>query len=186
MFSVGGCNPSASYSKMIEDDLWLCAFDNTDGGTWVQAYTACNQGGDFHLATVSSMTPRGAPSDSNISNAITWARARSFRYALTGQPTRNARWDDNNNDTCVSGMGLIPVYSTSEEASSGSNWMALLDGNDSERRDWPNAICPTYNGLPLISLCQDASSIPNACVFDHRWRVGNFADCISPGESGTI
>ena len=178
-FFVGGCNPSASYSKMIEDDLWLCAFDNTAGGTWVEAYTACNQVEDFHLATVTSMTPRGAPSDSNIANAISWARARSFDYALTGQPTRSARWNDNNNGSCINGLGLIVVFRRGDHRSAGSNWRALLDGNGSEGRAWPNAVCPT--GQTLISLCQDASSIPNACVFDHRWRVGNFADCISPG-----
>ena len=81
-FSIGGCNSIASYSKKIEDDLWLCAFDNTNGGTWEQGYSACNQGANFHLATTTSMTQRGAPSNSNISNAITWARSKNFDYVV--------------------------------------------------------------------------------------------------------
>ena len=123
------------------------------------------------------MTQRGAPSNSNISNAMTWASSKNFDYVLTGQPVRSARWNDNNHGSkCISGLGYISTTSTS---SSDSGWKELLDGNGNERRSWTTASCPQQSSVKLISLCQDASSISNACVFDHRWRVGNFSNCTS-------
>lgn len=128
------------------------------------------------------MTQRGAPSNSNISNAITWARSKNFDYVLTGQPSRTARWNDNNHGSkCIDGLGYISTTSTS---SSNSGWKELLDGNGSERRSWPAANCPQVSYHRLISLCQDASSISNACVFDHRWRVGTSSNCDPPKKAG--
>ena len=123
------------------------------------------------------MTQRGAPSDSNIAHAMNSASSNGFDYVLTGQPTRSARWNDNNHGSgCIYGLGSLGTQSTS---SSSGVWPHLLDGNGNEGRSWPAASPPQWGGS-LISLCQDASAIPNACVFDHRWRVGNFPNCISP------
>ena len=165
---------------MIENDLWLCAFNNDKGGTWEEAYTACNQEGNFNLATVTSFTSRGAPVDSNIETAMNWAQSHSFSFVLTGQPTRSATWNDDQS-SCINGLGFIsPAYKTS----SGSGWKEMLDGNGNEGRSWPSAQCPISTNYRLVSLCQDASSISNACIYGHRWRVGSFENCISPSSSG--
>ena len=147
----------------------------------MEAYTACNQEGNYNLATVTSFTSRGAPSDANIETAMDWAQSHTFSFVLTGQPVRSAAWSDEQS-SCINGLGFIgPTYKTS----SGSGWKELLDGNDNEGRTWPSAQCPTGN-YKLVSLCQDASSISNSCVQDHRWRVGNFANCISPSGKNKI
>ena len=175
-----GCNPSASYSKEIENDLWLCAFDNAAGGTWEETYSACNQAGNFHLATVTSFTARGAPADSNILAAMNWAKSNSFNYVITGQPVRDAAWnDDKSSCTSKNDFGYINMNGIS---SSENGWKDLLDGNGNEGRSWPSG--GTFCNYDLVSLCQDASSISDACIYDHRWRVGSFANCIHPSELG--
>ena len=157
---------------MIEPDLWLCALDNKDGGTWEEAHTACNENENYFLATVTSMTARGAPSDSNISPAMKWAKSEGFTFAITGQPTRKMSWDGTKK---VDGLGAIWTFEV-KIPSKYKNWDALLDGNGNDKRSWPHAVPPSYSSA-LISLCQNAQSIKNSCVYDFRWRVGTFSNC---------
>ena len=160
--------------------MWLCAFDNEAGGTWEEAYTACNQARNFHLSTVTSFTARGAPSDTNIETALEWAETNQFSYILTGQPADLASWSDNKN-ICIDGLGYI---SRGWRSSTSNGWKHLLDGNGEEGRYWPLANCVQAN-LRLISLCQDASSITDSCLTDNRWRVGNLTNCVYSSGVGT-
>ena len=154
---------------MIESDLWLCSVDNKRGGTWEEAHTACHEKANFYLATVTSMSARGAPSNINIEPAMRWAASKGFDYAITGQPVRDMTWAGNKGEN---GFGYI---ATSETSSDTSNWAALVDGNGNEKRNWPSANSPSQH--TLVSLCQNAQAIPNACVYDFRWRVGSFSSC---------
>ncbi|MCB1179661.1 MAG: putative Ig domain-containing protein, partial [Leptospiraceae bacterium] len=158
----GGCAGSSVYSYSIAPDLWLCAINNTSGKTWTDVSTVCNNAGNFYLATVSSMTRRGLPTDAQIAPAMTSASSNGFQYVITGQPTRACYWDraTASYETC-NGLGYI---GTGETTGSGSNWVALVDGNSAELRAWPSA--NTTNSQIVISLCQNSLSDPSAYVYD--------------------
>ena len=174
LFLSEGCNSTASYSKKIENDLWLCAFDKELGGTWEEAYTACNQARNFHLSTVTSFTARGAPADTNIEKAMAWADSYDFDYVLTGQPVEGATWSSDKTNCIDNRLGYI---SPGNRKSTSTGWSHLLDGNGEEGRSWNARNCAQAN-LKLISLCQDASSITDSCLTDNRWRVGNLTNCV--------
>ena len=136
----------------------------------------------FHLSTVTSFTARGAPLDTNIATAMDWANSNSFSYVMTGQPVYYANWNDDLS-SCTSDNRGLGYISMGWKSSTGTGWKELLDGNGQERRYWPARNCP-QTSLRLISLCQDASAISDACVYDHRWRVGNFTNCVYQASKG--
>ena len=168
-----GCAPGIGYAMKIEGDLWLCAIDNIKGNNnYAQVYSACTEAGGFHMGTVSSMTRRGLPANSNIGPAMTWAASKGYDYVVTGQPTRAFSWSYAKTpyETTSCGGGGLGYIHTGETTGAGDNWKSLVDGNDAEYRSWPAANCVEVAYHTLIALCQDASNDPKAYVFDHRWR----------------
>jgi cysteine-rich repeat protein len=162
-----GCSSLAMDKIQIAPDLWLCSLDRVYGGnTWVQTYSVCNQAGGFNLPSVTSITRRGLPTDAQIASGMNAARALGFDYVVTGQPTRSCSWDSNatSYESC-NGLGYV---NTSEVNRSGSNWVALSDGNGADRRNWPAA--NTTNVHTLISMCYQGNSGRGDVLFDHRWR----------------
>lgn len=167
-----GCSSSAAYAYKIADDLWLCAPDNITGNNnFMELATACNNSANFFLATVGPMTRRGLPTQGQISGPMASAHAAGFDFATTGHPTRFFQWNRSitpyETTSCGSG-GTGYIYT--QENISGSNWLALVDGNENHLRDWPAANCTEVSYHTLISLCQDASADPVSYVYDYRWR----------------
>jgi hypothetical protein len=58
--------------------------------------------------------------------------------------------------------------STGEKTGTGTNWVALTDGNATAGRTWPSA--NTTGAHKLASLCMDASGDSDAVIYDFRWR----------------
>ena len=69
-----------------------------------------------------------------------------------------------NYESC-NGLGYVR---TTELSGTGSNWLALTDGNTADYRSWPSA--NDTGAHPLASLCLNASGDPASYIFDHRWR----------------
>ncbi|MEM7181920.1 MAG: Ig domain-containing protein [Spirochaetota bacterium] len=159
-----GCSGSAVYSYQIASDLYLCAITNNMAQSWTEVYSACENASGFYMATVLPMTRRGLPTDAQISTATSAATAAGFSYIVTGQSTRGCLWTSGTGYESCNGLGYIAL----NENSTGSNWQALVDGNETESRNWPSA--NSTNAGVLISLCQNASSDGSAYIYDYRWR----------------
>lgn len=156
-----GCSNGMAYAYEVAEDLWLCA-KNTNVKTWPETYSACNEVGGFHLATVGSITKRKM-TIAETQKFSTYMKSTPFLYAVTGQPTRSCGWTGTNYETC-NGLGYIPA---SANSLSSSGWLQLLDGNTSDYRAWPSANSTKAHNL--ISVCQLSTTDKNT-LFDHRWR----------------
>ncbi len=171
--STEGCAPGIAFKQEIAPDLWLCAKDNVTGNNnYIEAYSACNEAGGFHMGTVTSMTRRGLPTDAQIAPAMNWAKAQGYDYVVSGQPVRFFSWNyaDTPYESTSCGSGGLGYIHTGETTGSGSNWVALTDGNGADFRPWPAANCVEVSYHTLVSLCQNSTADPDAYVFDHRWR----------------
>jgi cysteine-rich repeat protein len=159
-----GCSEMATWEYEIAPDLWICSFNSERGKTWEQTWGVCNEEGGYYLPSVGPMTRRGLPGDDQIGPAMIAAAANGHDYITSGHPARSCNWEDSNYESC-NGLGYV---NTSETTGTGSNWVALTDGNEGGLRSWPAA--NTTGAHPLGSFCLSAVADPSSTVFDHRWR----------------
>ena len=159
-----GCSEMATWSYEIAPDFWICSFNTERGKTWEETWGVCNEEAGYYLPSVGSMTRRGLPTDDEIGPAMRAASAHGHDYITTGHPARSCDWEGTDYEVC-NGLGYV---NTGETTGTGSNWVALTDGNTSGRRSWPAA--NTTGAHPLGSFCLNALADPDAVVFDHRWQ----------------
>ena len=159
-----GCSEMATWTYELAPDLWICSFNAERGKTWDQTWGVCNEEGGYYLPSVGPMTRRGLPTDDQIGPAMAAAAAYGHDYITTGQPARSCDWEGSNYESC-NGLGYV---NTGETTGTGTNWRALVDGNEAGRRSWPSA--NTTGAHPLGSFCLNALADPDSVVFDHRWR----------------
>lgn len=119
------------------------------------------------MATAGPMTRRGLPPSADISSAFAAANGDTFPFVTTGHPARACSWNSAvPSYTTCNGLGYLSTdYDT---ANTGSNWLALTDGNEADGRSWPSANSTSATRLGV--LCMNASADPMSVVIDHRWR----------------
>lgn len=166
--STSGCSSFSIHSFRINDRLWLCSDGATTPKNWDRVSRVCNQAGGFRLPTVGPMTQRGRPDNTAWRAAASQMQGLGHDYFITGHPTRGASWGQWTSGWMgINGLGYIDAG----ELSTGSNWMALTDGNNNDLRAWPAANSPDA-GHRLATLCANLADIPGVYVFANNiWRI---------------
>ena len=86
-------------------------------------------------------------------------------FVVTGQPTRSCAWANWEGGFNCNGLGYISL----SENVNGSNWNSLVDGNDSDLRNWPAANTPGTS--ILASLCGKFNDVAGVTLWgNYIWR----------------